>query len=81
MALMGLLLRAQQARAAHHPDGHGLPPGEGAGDGRRSPERLSPSARLVNKSRSDAKGLRERRRGKVPEKSPLLPSEIHPHRH
>ena len=24
MALMGLLLRAQQARAAHHSEGHGL---------------------------------------------------------
>ena len=25
MALMGLLLWAQQARGVHHPNGHGLP--------------------------------------------------------
>lgn len=34
-------------------------PGEGAGSGRRSPERLSPSARLVNKSFAQMPRLQE----------------------
>lgn len=81
MALMGLLLRAQQARAAHRPEGHGLPQERVLGM-EEDPQKAEPHASLVNKSRSDAKGLRERSGERESAREiPFLPSEIHPHRH